>query len=78
MTLLSKLQHPAIVKLYDLFEFDNRYMVVMEFCKGGPLNTLFFKDNDISEKVIISVIRQLLSALSYMHSLRIVHRDIKL
>ena len=37
MTLQSKLQHPAIIKLYNLFKNNNNYYVVMEYCKGGSI-----------------------------------------
>ena len=78
MTLLSKLQHPAIIKLYDLFQDKKYYYVVMEYCKGGSILKMFKNMKLKSEKVIINIMKQLFSALSYLHSLNIIHRDIKL
>jgi calcium-dependent protein kinase len=78
MTLLSKLQHPAIIKLYDLFKDKNNYYVVMEYCKGGSIVKMFKNVKVKSERIIVNIMKQLLSALSYLHSLDIVHRDIKL
>ena len=37
MHILRKLDHPHIVKLYELFEDDKNYYLVTEFCSGGEL-----------------------------------------
>ena len=39
--LLKKLDHPNIIKLYDLFLFDGNYYVVTEFCEGGSLQDYY-------------------------------------
>ena len=78
MTLLSRLNHPAIIKLYDLFHCRNKYFVVMEYCRGGAIVDILRKCKKKSEKIIANILKQLLGALAYMHSLNIVHRDIKL
>lgn len=79
MNLLAKLDHPAIVKLYELFYHNHFYYVVTEYCKGGALIDIITSlKKKISEKVLANIIRQLLSALHYIHSMNIIHRDIKL
>ena len=78
MTLISRLNHPSIIKVYDLFHCDSKYSVVMEYCRGGSIVDLIRKSKKKSERIIINIMRQLLSALAYMHSLHIIHRDIKL
>jgi serine/threonine protein kinase len=50
----------------------------MEYCKGGAVVDMLHKCKNKSEKTISFIIKQLLSALSYMHSQNIAHRDIKL
>lgn len=42
--LLKKLDHPNIIKLYDLFLFDGTYYVVTEFCEGGSLQDYYSKN----------------------------------
>lgn len=78
MQLLSKLKHPSIIRLYDLFHHKHEYFVVMQYCKGGSIIDLLKKCEKKSEKIIVDIMKQLFSALTYMHSLDIVHRDIKL
>ena len=50
----------------------------MEYCNGGSVVELINKINPKSEVIIANIMRQLLRALSYLHSLNIIHRDIKL
>lgn len=43
MNLLSKLNHPSIIILYEVFYNDNNYYVVMEYCKGGAVADMLEK-----------------------------------
>ena len=79
--ILKKLDHPHIVKLYEVFESDNSLYLIMEECFGGELFERILKrvkTNDMySEREACSLIKQLIGAIEYCHNNGIVHRDIK-
>jgi calcium-dependent protein kinase len=75
--MLCRLDHPNIVKLYDIYDDAQNLYVVTELCEGGDL-LHFVNGRCVGEGVMRSVMVQVLSALKYMHSFRILHRDIKL
>jgi len=67
LAIVSELDHPNIIKIYEFYEDDKRYYVVYECCTGGELydelcKRVKFKENDASE-----IIGQLLGAISYCH-----------
>ena len=81
INILSKVDHPNIIRLYEIFE-DERYIsLIMEYCQGGELftkiNDLAEKDQSFSEKEAVKIFKQLMSAVSYCHSQGICHRDLK-
>ena len=81
INVLSKVDHPNIIRLYEIFE-DERYIsLIMEYCQGGELftkiNDLAEKDQSFSEKEAVKIFKQLMSAVSYCHSQGICHRDLK-
>lgn len=71
------LDHPNIIKLYDIYDNKDYFYVVTELCEGGNL-LRFINKAKVTEKTIREVMIQLLSAIKYMHNLNILHRDIKL
>lgn len=75
--ILSVLDHPNVVKYYNYFE-DNRYSyAVLEYCKGGELFETILKNGAIAEDQAGPLIYQMASAIDYVHSKGVVHRDIK-
>jgi calcium-dependent protein kinase len=69
-----QLDHPNIVKLYDIYEDSEEYDSVLEYCEGGSL----VSKDVMTERQASSILWQVLRALNYMHlSLGIAHRDIK-
>jgi len=66
-----------VAKIYDTFETKKDLWIVMEYMTEGDLADLIMKGR-MKEKEVISIVRQIAQALSYLHSRGIVHRDIKL
>lgn len=75
--ILQKLDHPNIIKLYEVYEDPENYYLVMEFLAGPNLSKKIEKESSITENFIASVLYKILSAVNYLHSIGICHRDIK-
>jgi NIMA (never in mitosis gene a)-related kinase 1/4/5 len=79
--LLESLDHPNIVRYKDTFLEPGLLIIVMEYCTGGDLGQLIKshkqKNSYFPESQIVDWMKQLLAALKYLDSKRIIHRDIK-
>ncbi|KAK5858840.1 hypothetical protein PBY51_002954 [Eleginops maclovinus] len=76
--ILAKCDHRYIVKLLDAFYHDNKLWIMIEFCPGGAVDaTMLELDRGLTEPQIKVVCRQMLEALIYLHSMKIIHRDLK-
>lgn len=75
--ILTSLDHPHIMKIYEMFEDKNKYYIVAEFLEGGELFDRIIENDHFSEKDAASIMKQLLSAVAYCHKHNIVHRDLK-
>src|SRR5665647_409988 len=74
---LLNLNHPNIVKILDAGVHENTPYIVMEYIEGRDLEDLIKDKKRLSVSEALSIFSQLLSALSYVHSFAIIHRDIK-
>ena len=75
--ILKSLDHPNIVRVFEFFEDKKKLYIVMEHCRGGELFNDIMKNKKYSESDTALIMRQIFSALSYMHGLKIAHRDLK-
>jgi serine/threonine protein kinase len=75
--ILMRVDHPNIIKLKDLFETPTTLYLVMELVLGGELFERIVERQSYSEHEAQQVMRQLFSAIDYLHSIGIVHRDLK-
>jgi Serine/threonine protein kinase len=74
---LSKLNHPNIVKVLDVFDENGTSYYVMEYIDGGSLQQYVSQSGALTEKTALNYISQLAAALGYMHTHRLCHLDIK-
>lgn len=74
--IIAKLEHPYIVKIYDVGVEEDKYFMAMEYLSEGTLKDLLKKEN-LSINKSIRIIQQLASALNYAHKQGYIHRDIK-
>jgi calcium-dependent protein kinase len=78
MQILNRNQgHPNILKLFHYFEDPKRFLLVTELCQGGELYNLALREKKFESTRAAFILKQLLSAVNYMHKNKIVHRDLK-
>ena len=75
--ILHSLNHTGIIKLYDSFQYDNKFYSVMDYCKGGELEAYLKEKKFLSEKEAKNIFKQIYNAVKYIHSQNIIHRDLK-
>ena len=82
VNILSKLNHPNLVKYISSYEDEEGIYIIMEFCIYGDLYSLLHmvkkKKVYVNEEIIWDIVYQCLLGLEYLHSQQIIHRDIKL
>ena len=74
--ILSMVDHPNIVRLFEVIEDDKYFNLFQELCTGGELLSKVKKP--LKEKEIAKIFKQIMSAIAYCHEKGIVHRDMKL
>ena len=74
---LARLHHAGIVNVLEMFEANDTSYYAMEYCGGGSLDALIAKRGGLPEVQALRYFGQMAAALSYMHSQRMLHLDLK-
>ena len=74
---IFKLNHPNIVRIFDIFEENGTAYYVMDYIEGESLNEMVKRRGAIPEAEAIGYIKEVGSALTYIHGKNINHLDIK-
>ena len=74
---IAQLNHPHIVRIIDVFEENGTAYYVMEYVAGGSLSDRVGRQGALSESEATRYIRQVADALTYIHTQRMTHLDVK-
>lgn len=75
---MKLVQHPNVVRLYEVIDTQTKLYLILELGDGGDLYDYIMRhDKGLTENVAREYFRQIVRAISYCHQLHVVHRDLK-
>ena len=75
--IMRRLDHPNIIKFIEVYETTDQLMMIMEYCPGDELFDVILARKVFSEEDAKPIFAQVCKAIYYLHSLNIIHRDVK-
>ena len=78
LVILKQMNHPNIVRIYELFQDETDYFIVQELMEGSTiLKTIETRPHLFTERQVAKIVAHILKGLEFLHSQCIIHRDIK-
>ncbi|XP_026325121.1 SNF-related serine/threonine-protein kinase [Hyposmocoma kahamanoa] len=75
---MKLVQHPNVVRLYEVIDTQTKLYLILELGDGGDLYDYIMRhESGLSESLARDYFRQIVRAISYCHRLHVVHRDLK-
>jgi len=69
--------HPSIIKMFHYYEDVNRFYLVSELCEDGDIFSFIDQKRKLEINEAAMILKQVISAVKYMHSKNLVHLDLK-
>lgn len=77
LSILSRVSHPFVIRLEEVFKSSSRLFIVMEMASGGEMYDRVVARGRYTEAEARQALRMLLNGLAYLHGIRVAHRDLK-
>eukprot|EP00117_Sycon_ciliatum_P037901 scpid15967/ scgid28258/ Serine/threonine-protein kinase BRSK2; Brain-selective kinase 2; Brain-specific serine/threonine-protein kinase 2; Serine/threonine-protein kinase 29; Serine/threonine-protein kinase SAD-A len=77
IVVMKLIQHPHLLRLFDVYDNTKYLFLVLEYVEGGELFDYLVKRGRLSPKEARRLFRQIVSAISYCHDHSVCHRDLK-
>ena len=77
MQILTEMDHQNVIKVFKIYEEENNFSIIMEYCEGGELFNYIVKNQRLSEEESSFFFYQIINGIEYIHSKGIAHRDLK-
>ncbi|KAI0058992.1 hypothetical protein BV25DRAFT_1901867 [Artomyces pyxidatus] len=77
IVIMKLIEHPNIMRLYDVWETSTELYLILEYVEGGELFDYLCTKGRLSTPEALGYFQQIISAIDYCHSFNIAHRDLK-
>lgn len=77
ITMMKLMNHPNIMRIYDVYEGEQELYLILEYVKGGELFDFLVNRGRLGPLEALSFFKQIIYGLNYAHSFSIIHRDLK-
>lgn len=78
ISILMDMDHPSVARMHRFFEDDENVYIVLELCDNKSMIELLKVRQRLTEDEVKSYVAQLIQGVKYIHSQKIIHRDLKL
>lgn len=77
ITMMKLMNHPNIMRIYDVFESETELYLVLEYVEGGELFDFLVNRGKLPPEEAVEYFKQIIYGLNYAHTFSIIHRDLK-
>ncbi|KAH8829040.1 hypothetical protein DL96DRAFT_1696038 [Flagelloscypha sp. PMI_526] len=77
VTMMKLMNHPNIMRIYDVYEGDRELFLVLEYIQGGELFDFLVNRGRLPPAEALVYFKQIIYGLNYAHTFSIIHRDLK-
>jgi serine/threonine protein kinase len=75
--MMKLMNHPNIIRIYDVYEGDDELYLILEYVEGGELFDFLVNRGRLHPPEALAVFKQIVYGLNYAHTFSIIHRDLK-